>query len=256
MKKSLKIILCAVLCIALSIISVSAALTPGDGNTVRVDTGTCNEQGMLTWKLSSETYDGNTENILIVSALEDSSFDSDVQNSVMSDYALSDGISTAPWFLIDSPVADSRYINSLIVSEKITVIGEYAFYGQTAIHTVKLFPDLKTIKANAFSDCNITDVYFRGTRAEWKKVTIESGNEPLLNANIHCEDDGQYIRGDLDGNDMVNDQDAIYLLFAVYFPDSYDLNQPVDFNNDGKVNDQDAIYLLFYIYFPDIYPLM
>ena len=256
MKKTLRIMICAMLCVALFVLPVNAALTPGEGETVRVDTGTCNTSGMLTWKLSSETNDNVTENVLIISPVDDPSFDTNVQNSVMSDYTLNNGYSTAPWFLIDSPVSNSRYINTLIVSEKVTVIGEYAFYGQTAIKTIKLYPGIKTIKANAFSGCNITDVYFRGTRAEWKKVTIESGNEPLLSATIHCDDDGMFMIGDLDENDMVNDQDAIYLLFAVYFPDNYSLNQQCDFNNDGKTNDQDAIYLLFHIYFPDNYPLM
>ena len=64
-----------------------------------------------------------------------------------------------------------------------------------------------------------------------------------------------YIKGDTNGDEVITDQDAIYLLFSYYFPDKYPVEQPCDFNNDGEVTDQDAIYLLFHYYFPDKYPI-
>ncbi|MBR3144692.1 MAG: leucine-rich repeat protein [Clostridia bacterium] len=64
-----------------------------------------------------------------------------------------------------------------------------------------------------------------------------------------------YIKGDVNNDGVVTDQDAIYLLFHFYFSDMYPINQPGDFNGDGAVTDQDAIYLLFYFYFEDLYPL-
>ena len=64
-----------------------------------------------------------------------------------------------------------------------------------------------------------------------------------------------YIVGDTNGDEVITDQDAIYLLFSYYFPDKYPVEQPCDFNNDGFVTDQDAIYLLFHYYFPDKYPI-
>ena len=63
------------------------------------------------------------------------------------------------------------------------------------------------------------------------------------------------LLGDLNGDDQVNDEDAIYLLFYTFFPEDYPLNQEGDFNGDGMVNDEDAIYLLFYTFFPEDYPL-
>ena len=64
-----------------------------------------------------------------------------------------------------------------------------------------------------------------------------------------------FIPGDTNGDDVITDQDAIYLLFSYYFPDKYPVEQPCDFNKDGFVTDQDAIYLLFHYYFPDKYPI-
>ena len=64
-----------------------------------------------------------------------------------------------------------------------------------------------------------------------------------------------FIPGDINGDEEITDQDAIYLLFSYYFPDKYPVDQPCDFNNDGFVTDQDAIYLLFHYYFPDKYPI-
>ncbi|MBR3145471.1 MAG: CHAP domain-containing protein [Clostridia bacterium] len=65
----------------------------------------------------------------------------------------------------------------------------------------------------------------------------------------------KYKAGDMNGDEKITDQDAIYLLFSYYFPDEYPINQPADFNKDGNVTDQDAIYLLFYVYFPKEYPI-
>ena len=64
-----------------------------------------------------------------------------------------------------------------------------------------------------------------------------------------------YVVGDVNGDDEITDEDAIYLLFYTFFPEDYPVNQPCDFNGDGEVTDEDAIYILFYTFFPEDYPL-
>lgn len=62
-------------------------------------------------------------------------------------------------------------------------------------------------------------------------------------------------KGDMDGNFLLNEDDAIYLLRHVIFPDKYPLKNEADTNGDKKLNEDDAIYLLRHVIFPDKYPL-
>lgn len=63
------------------------------------------------------------------------------------------------------------------------------------------------------------------------------------------------IVGDMNGDGVVTDADAIHLLYHTFFPDEYPLNQSGDMNQDGSVTDADAIHLLYHTFFPDEYPL-
>ena len=64
-----------------------------------------------------------------------------------------------------------------------------------------------------------------------------------------------YLQGDVNGNELLNDRDAIYLLYNTFNSNEYPLNQYCDFNGDGVVTDRDAVYLLYHIFKPVKYPL-
>ena len=66
-----------------------------------------------------------------------------------------------------------------------------------------------------------------------------------------------YLKGDLDGNEMTNTDDAIYLLYHAFFGEElYPVNQPCDYDANGSVNTDDAIYLLYHAFFGEqLYPL-
>ena len=66
-----------------------------------------------------------------------------------------------------------------------------------------------------------------------------------------------YIAGDVDGNNVVDTDDAIYLLYYTLFgEESYPINQPCDYDGNGVVDTDDAIYLLYHTLFgEDMYPL-
>ena len=64
------------------------------------------------------------------------------------------------------------------------------------------------------------------------------------------------LPGDMNGDAVVNKDDAIYLLRHVVFPDKYPVTIEADINADNAVNKDDAIYLLRHVVFPDKYPLI
>lgn len=58
------------------------------------------------------------------------------------------------------------------------------------------------------------------------------------------------VKGDVDGSEGVDKNDAIYLLYSVLFGDtSYPINQAADFDGSGTVDKNDAIYLLYHALF-------
>ncbi len=63
------------------------------------------------------------------------------------------------------------------------------------------------------------------------------------------------LRGDFNGDFLVSDADAIYLLRHILLPDRYPAAQSADVNADGQNSDADAIYLLRHVLLPDRYPL-
>ena len=74
-----------------------------------------------------------------------------------------------------------------------------------------------------------------------------------------CDDCGyrRYLLGDVDNDEDVDSDDAIYLLYHIFFGQGeYPISQRCDFDGDGDVDSDDAIYLLYYIFFGDgDYPL-
>ena len=64
------------------------------------------------------------------------------------------------------------------------------------------------------------------------------------------------LYGDFNDSGSVNSDDAVYLLRAVLFPDTYQITKYTDFNRNSKVDSDDAVYLLRYSLFPERYPLV
>ncbi len=64
-----------------------------------------------------------------------------------------------------------------------------------------------------------------------------------------------YILGDVNGDEVIDDADAVHLLYYTLGFDGYTINQVADFNGDYKVDDADAIRLLYHTLFQD-YPLI
>lgn len=64
-----------------------------------------------------------------------------------------------------------------------------------------------------------------------------------------------WLSGAFNSDEIVTDDDAMYLLRYTLFPERYPVPGDADVNSDGVVTDDDAMYLLRYTLFPDRYPL-
>lgn len=108
-------------------------------------------------------------------------------------------------------------------------------------------------KSNVFSGLNPeTNYLFYQRTAETEQYYASEISTSLT---VRTNEKPVYIAGDLDGNEIVSDADAVYLLMHIFFPSDYPIEQPCDFNGDGVVSDADAIYLLMFTFFPNDYPI-
>ena len=77
-------------------------------------------------------------------------------------------------------------LQTITLPAGVTEIGEGVFQVCTNLTSVRIPASVKTIQKWAFDECEaLTDVYYGGTEADWKKISIEDGNDPLLNATLH-----------------------------------------------------------------------
>ena len=85
-----------------------------------------------------------------------------------------------------------------------------------------------------------------GTYSDFDEFVDESVTEP---------EEPAVLRGDMNGDGVVTDADALYLLRYTLFEDRYPINQSGDVNGDNVVTDADALYLLRFTLFAERYPL-
>ena len=78
-------------------------------------------------------------------------------------------------------------LTSVTIPDSVTSIGEYAFSGCTSLTSVTIPDSVTSIDGWAFYNCtSLTDVYYAGSEAQWKAISISSTeNDDLLTANIH-----------------------------------------------------------------------
>ena len=126
--------------------------------------------------------------------------------SLQGTFVIPDGITA----ITDSMFSSCKNLTGIQIPASVTSIGDGAFYNCLKLETIAIPEGVPEIKPSTFRDCellnnirlpqslnavglmaflnctNLTTVYYSGTRDQWKQITIDDYNEPLLNANIIC----------------------------------------------------------------------
>jgi fibronectin type 3 domain-containing protein len=83
---------------------------------------------------------------------------------------------------------DCSGLTSVTIGSSATTIGHYAFNRCTGLTSIKIPESMTNIGYMAFSGCmGLADVYYGGSERQWNAITIDDGNDRLLQANRHCE---------------------------------------------------------------------
>ena len=85
----------------------------------------------------------------------------------------------------------------------------------------------------------------------WDKTVTKCTGNTVYTAQYKLK----YVIGDINRDSVVNEDDAIYLLRSVIFPEKYMVYYKPDFDSNGNIDEDDAIHLLRHVVFPDKYTL-
>ena len=116
-----------------------------------------------------------------------------------------------------------------------------SYYNCSNVTSVKLPSTVKIIGASAFLGCaGLTDVYYMAREAQWKAVTINTGNERLTAARIHFIMDGD-VNGSCGAPDAGDMQCLYTYLTSGEIVGAYQNNADMfidlaDVNRDGTVD--------------------
>ena len=145
---------------------------------------------------------------------------------------------------------DCSVLLNVNLGSNITSIGPSAFERCTNLENATILSKDVKVGSRAFSNCpNLTLCGYAGSTSE---TYAKENGIPFAAINYPS-----YIIGDLNGDGVVDMNDAILLLQHSMFPDLYPLDYAgsVDFTKDGNIDLNDAILLLQHSIFPELYPI-
>lgn len=134
-----------------------------------------------------------------------------------------------------------------------TTVSRAAFATATPINMTEKTPVFKFVFTVTMPPSNQNGIAFTVSR-----MSVED-NYQLIPQNVQTVNIEVSVKaGDMNGDQKVNDSDAMYLLrYTLFGSDRYPVPEGIsaDVNNDGAVNDADALYLLRHTLFPNRFPL-
>lgn len=79
-------------------------------------------------------------------------------------------------------------LTSVTIPKSIASIETYTFNNCTSLASIYIHESVTSINKEAFFECtSLSDVYYSGNQEQWDSISIDSGNDPLLNATIHYQ---------------------------------------------------------------------
>ncbi len=90
--------------------------------------------------------------------------------------------------------ADCTGLTSITIPDSVTSIGYGTFDGCTGLTSITIPNSVTSIEDAAFDGCaSLKDVYYTGSKDEWKAISIGEYNGCLLNATIHYNWTGEHV---------------------------------------------------------------
>ncbi|MEE1282619.1 MAG: leucine-rich repeat protein, partial [Acutalibacteraceae bacterium] len=134
-------------------------------------------------------------------------------------------------------------LTSITIPNGVKTISDSAFYSCMHLTSITIPSSVKTIGNQAFIACSkLSDVYYTGSEGAWEDITIDRGNNDLINATIHFNY-SKPIAGDVTGNGEVAVNDVIYVLKHIV--GNVELTEEqfakADLSGDSKITIVDAI---------------
>ena len=152
------------------------------------------------------------------------------------------------------------------IPSSVTSIGDYAFSWCDGLTSIVIPKGVTSIGSGAFDGCSSLEsitILSRDVEIYDSSSTIPSTATIYgyadSTAQAYAEKyDRKFIPlvvGDLNGDNILDSDDAVYLLWHTFMPDDYPIYSDCDFNQDDVVDSNDAIYLLWHTFMPDVYPI-
>ena len=114
----------------------------------------------------------------------------DPTNTIITGIWDSENLSKYKYLVIPGEVVGS---GNMLEFAKVTDIGEGAFKDNIWIESVHIPTNIVRIQKEAFSGCSALEkVTYAGTKEQWEKIVIESGNECLKNVSVEYNADAPY----------------------------------------------------------------
>ena len=183
-------------------------------------------------------------------------------------------VSSLDYYEAEFTVIDGTLISyngiggDVVIPEGVIEIGEGAFRNEANITSITVPASVISVSDSSF-DCNASKITFKSKDTFIANTFSTIGFNTVIRgyadstAKAYADMFGRAFEeisensGDIDGDGIVDNNDAVYLLYAAIFgTEEYPVSQDCDYNHNGMIDEEDATYLLYHTLFgAEDYPL-